>query len=213
MKNLMFLFPTLSFLAIAKAQDAPVNGVTVPEPSIISRGLDERIWQTVTAANRGGKTILQTNTYRELGTGICHADQNGNIVDSQELITITPNGYGLANQGQHSALFPPSITGIVDYLDGQGHRFQTRILGLAYLDYASGKSVMFFETKDSIGQIDPATPNIITYRDAFTDGVKASVRFTYKKSAFSQDILVTAKLPTPTEVSKKLDKADTTIQK
>src|SRR5207248_11259949 len=81
-----------------------------------------------------------------------------------------------------------------------GERFQTRLLGLAYFDCSSGKSVMIAETRPSLGQIDPAQPGQVTYPEAF-DGISASVRFSYKKSAFSQDILLLKQLDSPAQWS------------
>ena len=124
---------------------------------MVGRTLDSRTWQRVTAVAAGNETFLNTNIYTELGTAICYP--NGpELQDSQEIISIV-NGYGVATQGLHQAIFSPSITDTpaVDYWHA-GERFQTRLLGLAYFDCSSGKSVLIAETRPSLGHIDPAPP-------------------------------------------------------
>ena len=74
----------------------------------------------------------------------------GEYLDSQEVINVV-NGYGIADQGLHKAIFSPSITDspAVDYQDPSGNRLQSRILGLAYFDRASGRSTMICAMRTS----------------------------------------------------------------
>ena len=60
----------LPWLAPAAELAAPAPA-PLPEPAIIERGAHHRKWQTVTAVQAGARTVLKTNTYLELGSGIC----------------------------------------------------------------------------------------------------------------------------------------------
>src|SRR6266404_3645432 len=65
-----------------------------PEATIVSRGPHQRVWQTFRYhTNATGFVTVTTNSYTELGTGICYEDQ-GRWVDSEELIEILPDGSG-----------------------------------------------------------------------------------------------------------------------
>src|SRR5437899_1691256 len=129
---------TLLLLPIWAAAD--VASVAVPEPTVVERGPHVRKWQTVSAVRAGDKTIFRTNSYSEIGSGICYL-KDGQWLDSQEAISIV-NGFGIADQGMHRAVFSPSVTDspMLDYEDPDGNRLQFRPLCLAYLDYASGKA-------------------------------------------------------------------------
>jgi hypothetical protein len=70
---------------------------------------------------------------------------------------------------------------------------------LSYFDTATGKSVLIAELKDSHGQLLP-TKNQVLYPDAFTD-FKCSVRYTYTKAGFEQDIILEEQPPSPKEWS------------
>ena len=94
------------------------------------------------------------------------------------------NGYGLATNGAHRAIFPPSITEGVDYWGPSGNHFQTVVRFLVYYDYASGNSVLLCESKESGGAIES---NAVVYTNVFTDGISGSIRYTYKKGSFEQE--------------------------
>src|SRR5437879_7045698 len=154
------------------------------EAVILERGPHHQIVQTASGGH-----------YTELACGMNFL-KNGDWVPAQETIVVGRDGYGVADQGLHSARFAPSITDspAVIYTDPDGNIFQTRCLGLAYLDYSSGASVLFCETKESIGVVEGGT---VTYADAFTDDVKGDIRVVYKKGSFESDILIRAQLPSP----------------
>src|SRR6185437_14569669 len=66
--------------------------------------------------------------------------------------------------------------------------------GLCYLDQASGQSVFIAQVTNSIGQL--ISSNQVWYDNAFT-GVKAGVRYTYKREGFEQDVILEEQPPTP----------------
>jgi len=167
----------------AVPQDAPV--ADAPSFAIAERGPNHRIWTN----SAGG-------TYEELATGMNFIDQTGNWAESSEEIQIL-NGYGVAQQGQHQVVISPNVNQApaTDLLVPDGlTRFQTHILGIAYFDASSGKSLMIAVTKDAIGQL--VAPNIVLYPDSFTD-LRADVRVVYTRYGFEQDIILRAQPPPP----------------
>ena len=131
-----------------------------------------------------------------MATGLNFKNERGEWIESKEEIEIF-QGAAVARQGQHSVIFAAQLNspGAIDLLAPDGKRFRSHILGLAYTDYASGKSVMIAEVKDSIGAVLP--PNQIIYQDALAGDCVADVRYSYTKSAFEQDIILLTAPPPP----------------
>ncbi len=180
---IVMLLLLLALSPTTRAADAQIAGAATPV--IVERGLHHRVIQTAT----GG-------TYTELGTGMYYISQTGDLLESKEEILIDQNGNGVAEQGQHTARFSPSITDFpaLSYTDPEGHVFQSRLLGLAYLDYGSGKSVLFCETKDSLGVV---RGNRVIYTNSFTDKINADIIYTYKRASFEADVAIRSQLPSP----------------
>jgi hypothetical protein len=59
----------------------------------VQRGANSRVWQQVTTVTNmlNGQTVLMTNSFTELCTGVCY-QQNGQWVDSVEQINLTASG-------------------------------------------------------------------------------------------------------------------------
>jgi hypothetical protein len=53
----------------------------------------------------------------------------------------------VARQGPHQVIFAANLNsvGAIDLLDPRGQRFRSHVLGLAYTDAATGRSVMIAE--------------------------------------------------------------------
>ena len=122
-----------------------------------------------------------------------------------------PNGAGAAaSKGQHKSFFPPNLLGgQIELNTPDGKWLRSQVLGLAFFDSASGKSVLISEIKSSRGEVHQ--PNVVMYPDAFTDGVSASVRYKYTLAGFEQDIILQSALPvTPEDYG--LNPATTKIQ-
>jgi len=151
------------------------------KPIAVEMGAHHTLWQTPS----GG-------SYTEIASGLNYWTGEG-WARAQETIAIV-NGYGVATNGAHRAVFSPSITDqpAVDYVDPSGNRLQSNVRGLAYYDYASGKLVMICECKQSTGIVDS---NTVVYADCFTDGIKGNIKYTYKKGSFEQEIVLLAQLP------------------
>src|SRR5205807_3636161 len=77
---------------------------------------------------------------------------------------------------------------------------------LCYRDTTSGSNILIAEIKDCQGAL--SAPYQVTYADAFDD-VKASVRFTYTRAGFEQDVILEEQLPAPEEYG--LDSATTKL--
>lgn len=181
------------WLAPSAAVFAAEN-VSVGEAAVVSRGLDSRVWQTVRDVPFEGTTKRIVEEYKELTTGLHYVNGAGELAEAKEVIDIV-NGFGVATQGQHRAIFSPSITDspVTDWSAPDGQRFQTKLMGIVFFEASSGRSELIAETKPSVGQVQG---NAVTYADAFDD-VSCDVRYTYKRNSFEQDVLILRQLPDP----------------
>jgi hypothetical protein len=67
-------------------------------------------------------------------------------------------------------------------------RFRSHLLCLSYADSALQTNVLIAEVTNCQGQI--ISSNQVLYSQAFSDGVRGSVRYTYRQSGWEQDILI-----------------------
>src|SRR6266849_7686444 len=114
----------------------------LPEPAIVEKSQNHRVWQTVRELQIGENTVLKTNSYTELSLGIYYpAKGTGELLESQESVRIV-NGSGVADQGVHQVFWSPSIDDSpnLTYTTPEGQIFKMRILCLAYADRVSGKN-------------------------------------------------------------------------
>lgn len=175
----------------------PADAVKIDGPQVIERGANHRKWVHVTqSAGVNGVTVLRTNRYTEIGTGL-HYQRNGEWVETSETIAIVAGG-ALAARGPHQVGFPANLNtlGGINVLGPDGQRFRSHVLGLAYTDARTGQSVLIAGIKDSIGGL--VGDNQILYTDAFdgANGVRADVRYTYRASGLEQDVIIKS-LPSP----------------
>jgi hypothetical protein len=113
---------------------------------------------------------------------------------AEEIVLV--DGGGLASRGPHKAFFAANINSVpaVELTFPDERALRTRILGIAYYDPVTGTSELIAELRDSIGEL--VSANQIIYRDCF-DGIKADVRFAYRKAGFEQDIILRQKPQPP----------------
>ena len=126
-----------------------------------------------------------------------HYEHEGQWVESQEVIELLQGGAGaIARQGPLNVVFSPNINtaGAIDMHTPDGKRFRSHVLGLAYMDAATGSNVMIAEVKDSTGQL--VAPNEVIYPDAFTDYI-ADIRYVWRKGSFEQDVILRQKPAAP----------------
>ena len=166
------------------------------KPRVVDRGPDSRTWQWETTVKRpDGKIETETHGYVEVGTGVCRWSGK-EWIDASEVIEIFEGG-AIGRSAQLQVTFAPTYLGGIDTLAPDGNRVQSRILGLAFYDLATQKSVMIAEAKDCVGAVLP--PNQVIYRDAFDGNVLADVVYTYKLGSFHQDLVLRAQLPVTPE--------------
>lgn len=165
--------------------------------TILERGANHKIVQHVSwQLDEKGQATAKTNTYTELATGLNYQGEKGEWSETRELIEPLPKGAGaVARNGQHKVFFPQDIyEGQIELQTSDGQWLRSRVLGLSYFDSESGKSVLISEVTNSVGELFGG--NVLVYPNAFTD-VRASLRLTYTKSGFEQDVVLEEQPPTP----------------
>jgi hypothetical protein len=171
------------------------DGRRMTEPAVIERGLHHRVWERIEVeTGPDGREFQRPHRYVELQTGMYYVE-SGQLKESSEEIEACPGG-AVAKKGQHQAVFAENLAspGAITLIMPGGKTLQTSVAGLSYFDDATGKHVLIASVKDCIGRIVP--PNQVVYEDAF-DGVKASVRYTYTKNGFEQDVIIHERPPLP----------------
>src|SRR6266542_1931386 len=165
--------------------------VSVPSatagPVVVETGPHHRIWQTVTLDATGQ---INVSSYTELATGLnVWNPATGKYEPSKEQFQIVADGSAIATNGQHQVILAADINsgGSVDLLMPDGQRLLSNPMGLSFFDTASGKNVLIAEVTNCIGQL--VSSNVVVYPNAF-DTLKASLRYTYTKSGFSQDVML-----------------------
>ncbi|HMJ67106.1 MAG TPA: hypothetical protein VK615_17310, partial [Candidatus Binatia bacterium] len=122
----------------------------------------------------------------------CYQDEGGNWLDSEELFELDAlPGFAVARRGQHKATLAANINSerVLELVAPDGKRFASRVTGLSFFDCGSGQNVLIAQVQDSIGVHHP--PNQIIYPNALTGhGVRADVRYTWRKGGLEQDIIV-----------------------
>jgi len=179
----------------------PVVKVIAATPyAIATRDGNQKVWSKVTWESNAitGKLSIRTNSYTELATGSAHL-LNGTWVDSSDQITITKTGAEATNS-QHQVRFFGNIntSNAITLTLPEGDKYLASTpIGLSYFDYASGKSVLIAELKDSVGQLLPPG-NQVLYPEAFTD-ISADLLYINSVSGFEQLVVLREQLPSPAE--------------
>ena len=211
MKNPFTLGICALLLTIAAPSFAQqTNTAPAPTPyTIVHREANERTWQRTTyEVSPSGKVIPHIHIYKELATGLCYQPpgQNGEWLDSQEVINILPDGSASATNGQHQAYFPANIAnGKIKLVTPDGAHLQSQPIGLSYDDGTN--TVLIGELSNSVGEL--ISSNQVLYPNAFA-GLDADLLYTYRKSGFEQDVVFRAQPPAPEQFG--FDSANTKLQ-
>jgi len=165
-----------------------------------SRSEHQTEWSTIRySTNAGtGRVRATTNSYVELATGLNRLDPaTGQWVESREFLELTKDG-AVARQAGHQAVFAANLntSGAIELTTIDRKVLRSHVLGLAYTDAASGKSILIAGIKSSVGEI---VGNQVIYRDAFDGKFKADVRYTYSKAGFEQDVILRENPPSPAD--------------
>ena len=193
--------PPLSAASTAKAP--------LPSPTpyaVTKQDGNSRVWErTMYELGPNGQVIPKKHSYTELATGLNY-QKNGQWTASKEEIDVLPQGGAAAIQGQHQVYFPGNInTGVIKVVTPDGKPMQSRPLAIFYDD--GSKTVALAVLTNSVGLL--VGSNQVIYPNAFS-GLKADLRYTYKKSGFEQDIVLQQQ-PHPPEYYG-LDPAKTHLQ-
>ena len=196
---------------------APSSPAQPPAPTgaaedyaITERGPNHRVWSKVTwQTDALGRTVACTNSYIELQSGLHYQDPTtGQWLESQEVIEGFPGG-AIARRGQIQMIFPNDLS--TEPVDAQtpAGRFRSAVVCLSYADSGLQTNVIIAEIQPCQGQI--LAPNQVLYPAAFSNSVSASVRYTYRRAGWEQDILIDdpGSLPTPESIG--LDSSSPTL--
>ncbi len=176
---------------------------------VTDRGANHRIWQRETyEMSPSGQVVPRIHKYAELATGMHYQDANGQWVESQEKIEAFSGG-AVARHGQHQVIFANNLNsqGSIDMQTPDGKRLRSNILGVMYVDTATGDAVVIARLQDSEGQL--ISDNQVLYPNAF-EGVKADVQYTYRREGFEQDVILREQPPTPESFG--MDSATTELE-
>src|SRR5229473_5206739 len=66
-----------------------MRAAIAPEPAIVEKSQNHRVWQTVREMPIGDKTVLQTNSYTEISLGMYYPENGtGQLLESQEIVRL-----------------------------------------------------------------------------------------------------------------------------
>jgi hypothetical protein len=198
----------LAFLVSSTLAQAQVAGtaastgvqLSLPAPtafSAVSRDGGSTVWErTVYERGPNGTAVPRKSRYTELASGLNFKDPvTKQWKTSREAIDLLPPGQTFAAQavnGQHQARFPLDIAQGVIQLAAGGQQLTSRPVGL-YLEDDNNSYLIALLT-NSVGEL--VGSNQVVYPQAF-EGVNASIRYRYTRSAFEQDIVILGQLPDP----------------
>ena len=166
--------------------------------SPVSRDGSSTVWErTVYEQGPNGTVVPKKHRYTELASGLNYLDPgSGQWQPSRAEISLLPPGGAFAaaaTQGSHKASFPLDLAQGVILLSGpDGKQLTSRPVGLFFED--DSNSVLIAILTNSVGEL--VGSNQVLYPNAF-EGAAASIRYTYTKAGFEQDIVVQGQLPDP----------------
>jgi hypothetical protein len=143
-----------------------------------------------TVTGDDGQTTAVTNMFTELATGMNRFDVGtGAWMPAQAIFEPTADGHVVARQTQHQVILAPDIGEVpaVDLLTPDGVRLQSSPVGIAWVDQASGASLMVARLRNAPLQL--VSPSEALAQDCFA-GLKADVRFRLTLDAFSADVIL-----------------------
>src|SRR5216117_2125599 len=198
---------TISSLLAATALCSPSLSAQVSPPAAstgpvsVDAGPHHRTWQTVKVERDDlGRPVTMTNSYVELATGMnVWSETDGNWVAASDEIELV-NGGAVAARTQHKLTFLPNLNDPdppINLSLPDGRPLRSQIVGLAYTERDTGKSIFISELKDSVGQV--VGRNQVVYPDAF-ESIKADVSYTVTQCCFEQDLILREQIPSPFEL-------------
>jgi len=187
MKTILSLLAATALCSASLSAQVSLPAATTG-PVAVDAGPHHRTWQTVKVGfDERGRQVTTTNSYVELATGMnVWSESEGKWVSASDEIELV-NGGAIAARTQHKLIFLPNLNDReppVDLFLPDGKRLRSQIVGLAYTERDTGKSIFISELKDSVGQV--VGRNQVVYPDAF-ESIKADVRYTVTTCFFEQE--------------------------
>src|SRR5215831_2198269 len=120
------LTAALGYLPVVDAQVLSTNF------SVADRGPNHRVWSRQTChVTPAGKTLTNTQSYVELGSGLNYLDPADNQWhESDPTFQVTPDGHATVSHCQHQLLISPNINdtnGAVDLQTTDGQHLRSSI--------------------------------------------------------------------------------------
>ena len=178
----------------------PGQTASAPPPtpySVVHRESNERTWQRTTySLSPSGQAVPRIETFQEIASGLCYPGQNGQFLDSQELISILPDGTAaIATTGLAQARWPAdAFSGPVELQNGA----TTLSVQPQCLAYSDGTNYIIWATlTNSVAEL--ISSNLILYPNALAGpgGVKCDVLYEYRKSGLEADAIFRKQPPAP----------------
>src|ERR1017187_5822364 len=177
--NVLVLCLALTAIA-AQAQVGSSPGTTVPAPTpyqVVDIGPNQSIWQCQSFEQMpNGQMMPHTHTYTALASGLNYQDPStGQYLPSQNTIEAFAGG-AIVRRNQNQIIFANNLNspGAVDVQTQDHNRLRSNILGLLYVDPATGQAVQIGGIQDSEGEL--IANNEVLYQNAFA-GVTADVLY------------------------------------
>ncbi len=145
-----------------------------------------------------GFTVVLTNSFTELGSGLNALDETGAWVPAEAVFEIAPEG-AVARKTAHRLVLASSPTdpNPVDLTTPDNNRLVSRVLGISYYSATTGNSVMIAEPRAVQGFIVGNTQ--VLYEDCFDGGFKASLRYSLTLAGLEHDLILREQPPSPVE--------------
>jgi hypothetical protein len=192
------LFVQTAFLAAAPGpfrRPGPVSSESISY-QVVERDAHHRIVQAVVSmTNEFGESLLLTNSYTELETGMHWKNAEGQWVESQPQVQIQAEGGAVAEQVPHRLYLPGSLyTDAIRCFTSEGKLLVSRPLGLSFFD--GQRNILIAELQDGpVGQLSQAS-NQVLYTNICDDS-RLDLLVTVKKSGYESDLVIREQLPDP----------------
>jgi hypothetical protein len=219
--------PALSQTDTTATQSGGLLDSSTPLPTIAGAG-NSRAWQSTIRdwhSSDWQMTYMGTNVttgllepriaaFHEVGSGINYIGDNGVWTRSVDLIELMPTntlGGAAALHGPIKVWFAPTLGADGPTITLTTHSnvvLQVQPVAIYYVDGLGNSALLASFKPDAPGELVP--PNQVIYRGVTTNGISASVKYTYTHGAFESDLLMQSQ-PTQTPDMLGLDPATTRL--
>ncbi len=181
-----------------QAQDLNVKAVGETTLRTTARSAHDRLLEIVSSQTAADGSISTTNSIIELATGLHYRDERGEWQESEEAFELVP-GAARAWKGNHRVTLAsnPNTPAAIQHRLPDGRLLSSHVYGIGWYDTATGQSVLLAELSDTTGLL--TEKNVVVYPDALRGSVTASLRYTYTRSGFEQDVIIREAPPAPEE--------------